>query len=424
LVSCAKEETVNSVAVEQIARAVLYEGYLLYPYRTSSVKNRQRWTFGGLFPPAYGGEASELRSECLVQGDSNTILEVRVRFLHLLERSVEEPAGNDVDVLESRQEAVQREVAVPKTSLADLAAGMSHPFAFAGSEDRDADSPGRMVVRRQKSLAGVVELGVACLSAPAGQDRGLFRVRARVANVTPVPDAGQVSRDEVVLAALVSTHVLLGVEQGAFVSLTDPPEACREAAATCRNVGVWPVLVGAEGDSDTMLASPIILYDYPRVAPESPGDLFDATEIDEILTLRILTLTDEEKQEISAGDERGRSLLERTEALAREQLLGLHGTLREVRPPNRQVGNLPPRLPIKPGDRVRLRPGPGADVFDRALEGKTATVQAIEQDFEDRVYLSVTVDDDPGKDLGAAGMPGHRFYFRPDEVELLGEDQA
>ena len=112
----------------------------------------------------------------------------------------------------------------------------------------------------------------------------------------------------------------------------DPPDAWREAAAACRNVGTWPVLVGAEGQADMMLSSPIILYDYPQIAPESPGDFFDGTEIDEMLTLRIMTLTDEEKRAMAAVDERAGDLLARTEAMAREQLMGLHGTVRGLRP--------------------------------------------------------------------------------------------
>jgi hydrogenase maturation protease len=131
---------------------------------------------------------------------------------------------------------------------------------------------------------------------------------------------------------LVSAHVVLGVADGKFISLLDPPEHLREVAASCQNVGVWPVLVGAEGAGDAMLASPIILYDYPQIAPESPGDLFDGTEIDEILALRILTMTDEEKQEMRNTDERARKMLERTENLPMEQLAKLHGTLRELHP--------------------------------------------------------------------------------------------
>jgi hydrogenase maturation protease len=130
---------------------------------------------------------------------------------------------------------------------------------------------------------------------------------------------------------LASTHTILGVREGEFVSLLDPPEALRETAASCRNAGTWPVLVGVEGERNMMLSSPIILYDYPQVAPESGGDLFDATEIDEILTLRIMTLTDVEKREMRGADERARQMLERTETLAPEQLMKLHGAIKKVK---------------------------------------------------------------------------------------------
>jgi hydrogenase maturation protease len=122
------------------------------------------------------------------------------------------------------------------------------------------------------------------------------------------------------------------VQDGRFVSLLAPPEQISELAASCKNVGTWPVLVGEEGERDTLLSSPIILYDYPQIAPESAGDLFDGTEIDEILALRIMTLTDDEKREMSQSDERARQMLERTETLPIEQLMKLHGVLRNLRP--------------------------------------------------------------------------------------------
>ena len=74
---------------------------------------------------------------------------------------------------------------------------------------------------------------------------------------------------------------------------------------------------------------------------------------------------------------------------------------------------------IKQGDRVRLKPHLGGDIFDLALSGKTAVVEAIEQDYEGNAHLAVVVDDDPGRDLGMLRQPGHRFFFSPDEVEPL-----
>jgi hypothetical protein len=78
---------------------------------------------------------------------------------------------------------------------------------------------------------------------------------------------------------------------------------------------------------------------------------------------------------------------------------------------------------VRQGGRVRLRPQGRADILDLALAGKTATIEAIEQDFEGRVYLAVIVDDDPGKDLGVLRQPGHRFFFQPEEVEPLSEER-
>jgi hydrogenase maturation protease len=159
----------------------------------------------------------------------------------------------------------------------------------------------------------------------------LFKVTIRVRNVTPFENPGA-SRDKALLHSLVSTHTILGVRSGEFVSLLDPPPEFQDCARGCRNVGAWPVLVGEPGQRDTLLASPIILYDYPQIAPESAGDLFDGTEIDEILSLRIMTLTDDEKREIRKSDERARQILERTEAMPAEQFMKLHGALRGLRP--------------------------------------------------------------------------------------------
>ncbi len=74
---------------------------------------------------------------------------------------------------------------------------------------------------------------------------------------------------------------------------------------------------------------------------------------------------------------------------------------------------------FKPGDRVRLRPGGRADIFDMELEGKTAVIEAIENSYDDEIYVAVVVDDDPGKDLGLDRMVGHRFFFRLSEVEAI-----
>jgi hydrogenase maturation protease len=342
--------------VDRIVNAVLYEGYMLYPYRPTAVKNRQRWNFGVLYPEPFcetqgGTDASVMQTECLAVGSPRATLDVRVRFLHLLAREVGEmtapatgqgqaagPAYRPVEVLEVEgrvfqpwQEAVERDVSAPALELGEIAARPRVlKFSFPASRELGPirESSGRVagaIIRKQQSIEGAVEVA-------AGQvGERLWKITARVLNLTPAKEAEPNSREEALMRSLVSTHTILRLQDGQFVSLLDPPEAQREAASLCHNIGAWPVLVGREGARDSMLSSPIILYDYPQVAPESAGDFFDGTEIDEMLALRILTLTDEEKREMRNSDARARALLERTETLPPEQMMKLHGTVRGLR---------------------------------------------------------------------------------------------
>jgi hydrogenase maturation protease len=326
----------NLARVEQIAEAVLYEGYMLYPYRPSSVKNQQRWNFGVLYPQAYselqdGNEAFSMRTECLVCGTEETALEVRLRFLHLRIRSTRQSSPDSSERLPGDwQEAMERDVDAHEFTLERLCREtVMHRFEFASQTDvgseTGAGGNSENVVRRQLAVEGAIEI-----SAEKLLDK-LFKVSICVRNLTPV-GSPIASRDQALLQSLVSTHTSLGVRAGEFVSLLDPPAEFQAFAEGCRNVGAWPVLVGEPGQRDTILASPIILYDYPQIAPESAGDLFDGTEIDEILSLRIMTLTEEEKREIRQSDERARQILERTEAMPAEQFMKLHGALRGLRP--------------------------------------------------------------------------------------------
>jgi hypothetical protein len=342
----------NQALLDQIVNAVLYEGYILYPYRPS-VKNRQRWTFGGLFPRSYAlahasGDAWSNRTECLLRGGESAILHVRVRFLHLLARQVGEldaPVHDVADgdepvfrpvvqlqvgerLLQTWQEAVERAVALEGLELAGLVdrARRQH-FSFPASRTIEpvrgpAGQIEAILLRQQESVSGLMEVSALRVGA------GLFKLVVRVENHTALDCPNETTREASVLRSLASTHTILCVQDGAFLSSIDPPDDHRLPAAGCRNEGTWPVLVGNPGEADTMLSSPITLYDYPQIAAESPGDFYDGTEIDEMLVLRILTLTDEEKQAAAAVDEHARALLARTSALGDEQLFGLHGKLR------------------------------------------------------------------------------------------------
>ncbi|MDQ3857096.1 MAG: hypothetical protein M3327_01395, partial [Actinomycetota bacterium] len=179
------------------------------------------------------------------------------------------------------------------------------------------------IVRRWRALAGEVELRAERLS-----DR-LSRLTVRIVNVTPW--AGS-DRDDALRQTFCSTHTAFRAAGGTFVSLTEPPPAFRAAAEACENVGTWPVLVGDEGRCDSLLSSPIVLSDFPKVAPESPGDLFDGTEIDQLLILNVLALTDDEREEVRASDPRARAILDRCASLSPEELMRLHGAIREFRP--------------------------------------------------------------------------------------------
>jgi len=331
----------NVNLVEKIADAVLYEGYILYPYRPSAVKNQQRWNFGALCPESYslaqkGTEAWTMQTECLVNEAPGAMLEVKVRFLQLMSREVLDPESRVVPSLQVNgqlfqtwQEAVEREVCVPLLNIRK-AVSAHLPFRFSGNkqleklyDESTADLAGQ-ILRTQHTIEGLIEITATHLKS------GLIKLCVTIKNVTRLDHAEEKSRDEALLRSFVSTHTILGLRQGQFVSLLDPPEVCREAAGSCNNIGTYPVLVGEEGALDCMLSSPIILYDYPQIAPESAGALFDGTEIDEILTLRIMTLTDEEKREMRSGDARAREILERTEMLPQEQLMKMHGAMKGV----------------------------------------------------------------------------------------------
>lgn len=308
--------TVTADPVEKIVNAVLYEGYILYPYRTSAIKNRVRWTFGGVHPRAYSEENGstepwQMRTQCLLLAEPACQVDVEVRFLHLLERRVRDGA--------IWQEATEQRVVAAGVDPIAIARSPSRlPVVFAADGTQDEEGS-----REWRALEADVEM--------AAEDAGpgATRLTITIANGTPVPPG--LSREEAMLHSLVSAHTVLRVGGGRFVSLTDPPPDLAEAAAGCHNAGTWPVLVGEPGSADTMLSSPIILEDYPRIADESPDDLFDSTEIDELLTLRILSLTEAEKEEVRRGDDRARQMLQRAESRTPSDLMRMHGTLRGVR---------------------------------------------------------------------------------------------
>jgi hypothetical protein len=334
-----------------IADAVLYEGYLLYPYRRSSGKNRVRWQFGVLAPRGWleatgvistsvagSADAWHQQTECLLEVPDSATVHIRLRFLQLQHRSVQARSADggfqERDVLDvdgqrylSFDEAVPREFDIVK-QIGELR-GDGHPVMIEVPGGEDVEPLGELgrVVRRRWPLSAAVQVSIAAADAPFP----LQRLRLVTENTSDSIAAGA-PRAEALRRSLVATHSLLGVRGGSFLSLLDPPAWAAAAAKNCRNVHTFPVLAGDPETRDVMLSAPILMdSDYPRVSPESPGDLCDATEIDEILSLRTLTLTDEEKREARATDPRAAAIIDRVEEFPHEVWERLHGAVRSLR---------------------------------------------------------------------------------------------
>jgi hypothetical protein len=421
----------------KVADAILYEGYLLYPYRASSRKNQVRWQFGVLVPKAWaeidGSEPSWSQTECLLEPRRGARVKVVLRFLQLAARRSADGTWD-----EGIERQVEATMALDDLAEGELADGeLAFPFELPGGTSGEPE-------RTTWLVSGVLRCAAERFDGPYG----VVKLRFRVENLSPWhgPDA---RRDEALHRSLVAHHLLIAVEHGAFISLLDPPEWAGPAVVSCENLHTWPVLVGEQGRRDLLLSSPIILYDYPVIAPESPRDLFDGTEIDEILTLRTMALTDEEKREARSTDDRAAAVIDHVDAMPPELLDRLHGAIRylgEAGGGQRVVPGLdnaagPPEVPwwnpgadaslspgtdsvriagvaVARGSRVRLRPGQRrADAQDLFLEGRTATVEAVLQDVDGERHLAVTLEDDPAADLQR--WHGRYLYFSPDEVEPL-----
>ena len=428
----------NFAAARAVADAVMYEGYILYPYRASAPKNRSRWQFGVVMAPGYTAvdpsERDFAQTECVLEHGAQTTVAVVIRFLQVQRRTSD---GSSWD------EAVEHELVIRVDAARLLDGGHVTEFEIPGGEEREGD-----IVRRRENLTASVSVRLTPLPGPWGAARLRVRVDNRSASA-----AAPRTREDALPTALVAAHMIIGVLGGAFISMTDPPEWASAEVQACENVGCWPVLAGADGGREVMLSTPIILYDHPELAPESPGDLYDGTEIDEILSLRTLALSDAEKQEARATDPRAAALIDRVEALGPDDFSRMHGTIRSPRVVSGSVGRRPrpgargpgepagyePAVPwwdpaadasvspdtdaitvagrrIARGSLVTLRPGVRrSDAQDMFLDGRPARVEAVLLDVDDTAYLAVSLTDDPDQDLRVAH--GRFLYFSPDEVE-------
>jgi hypothetical protein len=434
-----------------IADAVLYEGYLLYPYRASSNKNQTRWQFGVLGPPGAAdagiGEDDSLSAQFLVEGAEAITLVVR--FLQLQHRAAERDTGDGsyqpVDQLTtpsgswlSWDEAIEVELPFGPFDFTDPAGAWTLPVTVPSGSDIEAVDGGRLVRSRQ-SICG--ELTVSTERNKSVGELSLVTVTVR----NTAPSVEQAGKDWAIATSMIGTHVIAEVVGGEFISLLDPPDRAAAAAAGCRQHRCFPVLAGPPDDNDLLLVSPIILYDHPEIAEQSEGALYDSTEIDEILTLRVMTMTDDEKAQARATDPLAAQIIDRCDAMSPEAMQRLHGVLRDphLGAPTGEPG-LIPEIPdgvewwdpmadnavqpdidavlvngvrVSRGSRVRLHPGRRADAQDLFFAGKTARVTSVHEDVDGNQHVAVVVDDDPAADLHE--WYGRYLYFAPDEVEPL-----
>lgn len=441
--------------VRAIADAVLYEGYLLYPYRANSRKNQSRWQFGVLGPEGAAdrgiGEDDTISAQLLLDPQPDSALTIVVRFLQLQHRAAEQQRSKgeftaveelvtDTQSWMSWDEAVECELTFGPFDETQLAMPQTLPIAVVGGTDIETVDGGRLV-RTRRDLTGAVTID-------AQPDAGLLRIGVTVRNTA----APAVDKDDAIATSFIGTHLIAEVTNGQFVSLLEPAPSAAGAVARCSQHRCFPVLAGPPGLHDLVLISPIILYDHPEIAEQSEGALYDSTEIDEILTLRIMTMTDEEKAQARATDPLAAAIIDRCDSMSPEAMLNLHGVLRDPHavssrvPADPPAAGLIPEIPdgidwwdpladnaVQPdidailvdgvkvtrGSRVRLRPSRRADAQDIFFAGKTAMVTSVHEDVEGNQHIGVVVEDDPAADLH--DWYGRYLYFAPDEVQPLSE---
>jgi hypothetical protein len=359
-----------SAPLEELVTTLLWEGHALYPYTPGATKNATPTPFGIVYPPAYAAGSpttfDRIRMQGIVAGGAEATLAVEVRFL---------------------QDAAERRVELPATPLGALEGeGIHTEFAFDGITGR-----ARMAAQRF--------------------DERLVRVTACVHNTTEVGE--RLDRAQALRSSLLSTHVLARTTGGRFMSPVDPPEDAAAAVMACAAVNTYPVL--ATDADDALLGAAIILPDHPQLAPESRGDLFDATEIEEALLLHVLALSDGEREQIAEHDPAVRAMVERAVSSTPQDIVALHGRVTVSDAPGEPEATVD-GVTYRPGARVRLL-ARNRTAQDHLLDGRTATVERIYIDYEDAVHLGVTVDDDPGREL--MRDIGRYLYFKPADVEVI-----
>jgi hypothetical protein len=343
--------------LEELVDTLLWEGHQLFPYTPSATKNATPTPFGIVYPPAYAA------------GSPHTFERVKLQCI-----------ATGTDAFSATVHWIQD-----------------------GEAQHVEVSPGTPATfPRGRAWMETEDFG------------GLTRVTVAVENTVDV--AADIDRNEALLSSLLSTHVVARCGAGGrFFSPTAPPEDVATAVMTCANVNIHPVL--ASPDDDAILGAAIFLPDHPELAPESRGNLFDSTEIEEALLLHVLALSDGEREELQSADPAVKAMIERAVAATPQDIMSLHGrvTVSDPPPPGEDRVEVGGRV-FRRGDHVILRPDPSRHAQDHLLAGRSARIERILLDYDDAIHLCVTVDDDPGQEL--MREIGRFLYFKPAEVEI------
>lgn len=326
--------------IEKITATVLYEGYSLFPYHRSAIKNQKPIPIGVIYPGdyhKYSGHASAcMQTECIAIGNASSSLHISLRFLSLkpvtifeknidgdFERVAELTIGDRL--YQTGWQTIERNIDTEELLIYELCKSpkiVSFTFIEESGEEILYDGYGKAAGKKSFLISETNGSVTIFASQIAGEKKG-FKLQIIVKNETPVAGADKLSREDISVQSFLSTNTILSLQQGEFISQQNPPKEWGEEAEKCTNINTWPILIDKQ--NSTILSSPIILYDHPVINPKSKVDLFDSLEIEEALMLHFAAMSDDEKKRIAESDEKLESMLKKVGDLTPESMLNLHG---------------------------------------------------------------------------------------------------
>ena len=337
--------------IANLTHTLLYEGYSLFPYYRHAVKNQKPIPFGVVYPADYQSfnehAHCEMVTDCIITGDKNLRISIDVRFLHLIKTEIfqkEESASgkhnftpvyelNFKELYQSGWQTIERKISsgdIPLAYLADKRILL--PFSFEKKVESENILNGQGEIAGKKITTIHSTKGTIVIKAiPLEKIGNAYRVVIFINNTTPVAKAKSISRDDVFGHSFLSTNTILTALNGEFISLQNPNIKWQPVIEQCRNIDTWPILI--DESNSTLLSSPIIVYDYPKINPKSKGDLFDSLEIEEALMLHFSVMSDEEKMKIAQSDEKLRSMLNKVSQITPDEIISLHGGFSDVLQP-------------------------------------------------------------------------------------------